>query len=73
MALEQVLLPMVGKILKVNINVGDSVIEDDTIMTFESMKLEMPLMANIKGVVKEIKVQAGQTVEAEQVVAVIEY
>ncbi len=73
MALEQVLLPMVGKILKVNINVGDSVNEDDTIMTFESMKLEMPLMANIKGVVKEIKVQAGQTVEADQVVAVIEY
>ena len=68
----EVTVPMVGKIVGVNVNVGDKVSEDDQIATLEAMKMEMPIVAPVAGTVKEIKVAAGQDVEADTVLAIIE-
>ena len=68
----EVTVPMVGKIVNVLVNVGDKVSEDDQIATLEAMKMEMPIVAPASGVVKEIKVSAGQEVEADTVLAIIE-
>jgi acetyl-CoA carboxylase biotin carboxyl carrier protein len=68
----EVTVPMVGKIVNVLVAVGDKVNEDDQIATLEAMKMEMPIVAPAAGVVKEIKVAAGQEVEADAVLAVIE-
>jgi len=68
----EVTVPMVGKIVNVLVNVGDKVGEDDQIATLEAMKMEMPIVAPVAGVVKEIKVAAGQEVEADTVLAIIE-
>lgn len=68
----EVTVPMVGKIVSVNVNVGDKVSEDDQIATLEAMKMEMPIVAPVSGVVKAINVSAGQEVEADTVLAVIE-
>jgi acetyl-CoA carboxylase biotin carboxyl carrier protein len=68
----EVTVPMVGKIVGVNVKVGDSVSEDDQIATLEAMKMEMPIVAPVSGTVKEIKVAAGQDVEADTVLAIIE-
>jgi biotin carboxyl carrier protein len=64
--------PMVGKILKIEKNVGDHVDEDEVMIVMEAMKMEIPIVAPVTGTVKEVKVAAGQAVEAEQVLAVIE-
>lgn len=64
--------PMVGKILKIEKNVGDHVDEDDVVIVMEAMKMEIPVVAPNGGTVKEIKVSPGQAVEAEQVLAVID-
>ena len=64
--------PMVGKILKIEKNVGDHIDEDEVIMVMEAMKMEIPIVAPTTGTVKEIKVSVGQAVEAEQQLAVIE-
>lgn len=63
---------MVGKIVSVSVKVGDQVKEDDQIAVLEAMKMEMPIVAPVTGKVKEICVAAGQEVEAEAVIAVIE-
>ena len=63
---------MVGKIVSVSVKVGDKVKEDDQVAVLEAMKMEMPVVAPITGTVKEIRVAAGQEVEAEAVIAVIE-
>jgi len=63
---------MVGKILKIEKQVGDRVEEDDVVIVMEAMKMEIPVVAPAGGVVKEVKVAPGQAVEAEQVLAVIE-
>lgn len=64
--------PLAGKILEVNIKVGDQVGEDDEIMIIESMKMENPLFSPASGTVKEIKVKAGDRVNEGDVLAVIE-
>lgn len=68
----EVTVPMVGKIVNVSVKVGDTVNEDDQIVTLEAMKMEMPIVAPAGGVIKEIMVSAGQEVEADTVLAIIE-
>jgi acetyl-CoA carboxylase biotin carboxyl carrier protein len=63
---------MVGKILKVEKKVGDRVEEDDVVLVMEAMKMEIPVVAPVSGVLKEIKVSPGQAVEAEETLAEIE-
>jgi biotin carboxyl carrier protein len=63
---------MVGKILKIEKNVGDQVEEDEVVVVMEAMKMEIPIVAPTSGVLKEIKVSPGQADEAEEVLAVIE-
>ena len=63
--------PMGGKIIKVSVNVGDSIGEDDEIAVLEAMKMEMPILAEEDGEVAEVKVEAGATVEADQVIVVL--
>jgi acetyl-CoA carboxylase biotin carboxyl carrier protein len=64
--------PMVGKVLKVEKQVGQRVEEDDVVVVLEAMKMEIPVVAPVSGTIKEIKVAPGQAVEAEQELAVIE-
>ena len=64
--------PMVGKILKIEKNVGDSIDEDDIVLVMEAMKMEIPVVAPTAGVVKDIRVSPGQAVEADQLLAEIE-
>ncbi|MBU1275826.1 MAG: acetyl-CoA carboxylase biotin carboxyl carrier protein subunit [Proteobacteria bacterium] len=62
---------MGGKVIKVSVKVGDQIGEDDEVAVLEAMKMEMPILSEEDGTVAEVKVQAGQTVEAEQVLVVL--
>jgi acetyl-CoA carboxylase biotin carboxyl carrier protein len=63
--------PMGGKVIKLSVSVGDSISEDDEVAVLEAMKMEMPILSEEDGTVAEIKVEAGQTVEAEQIICVL--
>jgi biotin carboxyl carrier protein len=63
---------MVGKILKVEKSVGDRVDEDEVVLVMEAMKMEIPVVAPTAGVLKDLKVSAGQAVEADQLLAEID-
>ncbi len=65
-------VPMQGTIVKVLVEVGDDVEVGQAIVVLEAMKMENQIAAEKAGKVKEIKVTAGQTVGAGDVVAVIE-
>ena len=64
--------PMVGKILKIEKQAGEHVDEDEVVLVMEAMKMEIPIVAPVSGILKEVKVSTGQAVEAEQPLAVIE-
>jgi biotin carboxyl carrier protein len=63
---------MVGKILRLEKKVGDTVEEDEVVIVMEAMKMEIPVVAPSSGTVKDIKVSPGQAVEAEDILAEID-
>ena len=67
-----VTVPMVGKIVNVTVNVGDQVKENDPVATLEAMKMEMPVVAPVAGVVKAINVKPGDEVTSDTILMVIE-
>jgi len=68
----EVVAPMNGKIIKVVVEEGQKVQEDDDLLIMEAMKMEMPVGSPVAGTVKKIMVQAGDTVSVDQVVAIVE-
>jgi len=63
---------MPGKVLRLNVSVGEMVAEKQTVATMESMKMESPLLAPRAGRVSEIRFKAGEVVDMGEVVVVIE-
>ena len=61
-----------GTVWKVEVEIGDSVSEGDTVVILESMKMEMPVEAEDPGVVKEILVEEGQSVSEGDALVVLE-
>jgi len=64
--------PITGKVISIEVKVGDKVEERDAILYIESMKMENPILAPVNGTIAEIKVEAEQVVETGNVLAVIE-
>lgn len=54
--------PMPGTILKILVNVGDAVKENQPVMILEAMKMENEVVASSSGTVKGIHVTQGQMV-----------
>jgi len=67
-----VTVPMQGTIVKVLVAVGDTVEAGQTICLLEAMKMENAVNAEKNGVIKEVRVSAGASVGAGDIVAVIE-
>ncbi len=61
-----------GTVWRVEVEIGDSVDEGDTIVILESMKMEMPVEAEDPGVVKEIRCEEGQAVSEGDTLVVLE-
>ena len=73
MARESIEVPITGKIISVDVKVGDAVKEGDVVCVLESMKMENPIMSPVDGSVVEINVKPDQVVKPGEVIAVIEY
>ena len=54
---------MVAIVWKVVVFPGDSVAEGDTLVILESMKMEIPVLAETAGTVAELKVAEGDVVQ----------
>ena len=66
-------IPIPGKIIIVDVNVGDKVKEGDQLCLIESMKMENPIHSPIDGTIVQIGVTAEQTVKPGEIIAIIEY
>lgn len=63
---------MPGKIIKLNVIVGQNVEKGQTLIIMEAMKMENEIKAHASGVVVQISIEAGQAVETGHELAVIE-
>lgn len=68
----QIVTQMPGKVVRVVVEQGAEVKQGDSVIVVEAMKMQNEMKAPKDGVVKEIRAEAGATVNAGDVLAVIE-
>jgi acetyl-CoA carboxylase biotin carboxyl carrier protein len=57
-----VVAELVAAVMKVEVEVGQTVSAEDPVVILESMKMEIPVLADVAGSVSEIVVTAGDVV-----------
>ena len=70
--MSEIIAPKGGKVLDVKVKPGDAVNEGDEVVILEAMKMELPVVAEESGTVKEVNCAQGDAVEAEAVLVVLE-
>lgn len=63
--------PVPGTVTVVEVSAGDRVTAGQTLVVLEAMKMEHRITADADGIVAEVLVEPGQSVDAHQVVAVL--
>lgn len=66
-----VLAPMPGRIVRVLVGAGDEVVARQPLVVVEAMKMENELRSPKAGIVKEVTVSAGMSVDAGRVLVTI--
>jgi len=69
---DEIRAEMVANVWKVVGKAGDVVEEGDTLVILESMKMEIPVVAESDGTIKEIAVAEGDVVQEGDLIAVVE-
>ena len=69
---EEIKAHITGVVFQIAAKTGDRVGAGDAVIVLESMKMEIPVEAPRAGVVKEIRVQEGQTVQEGETLAVLD-
>jgi len=69
---DEIRAEMVANVWKIVASVGDEVSEGDTLVILESMKMEIPVVAESDGVVQQMAVSEGDVVQEGDLIAVIE-
>ena len=62
---------MVANVWKVVAAEGDHVEDGDTLVILESMKMEIPVLAEVGGTVSKVSVAVGDVIQAGDLIAVI--
>ena len=62
---------MVANVWKVVASEGDHVDDGDTLVILESMKMEIPVLAEVAGTVTKVSVSVGDVIQAGDLIAVI--
>jgi biotin carboxyl carrier protein len=69
---DEIRAEMVANVWKVVASAGDEIAEGDTLVILESMKMEIPVVAESDGVVSKIAVNEGDVVQEGDLIAVVE-
>ena len=62
---------MVANVWKVLVSEGDHVDDGDTLVILESMKMEIPVLAESPGVVTKLHIAEGDVVQEDELIAEI--
>jgi len=69
---DEIRAEMVANVWKVVKATGEAVEEGDTLVILESMKMEIPVVAESDGVLRELAVNEGDVVQEGDLIAVID-
>ncbi len=63
---------MAGTVLRFNVKVGDAVAPGQEVLVLESMKMEIPVEAEVGGRVAEVRAEPGAFVNEGETLVVLE-
>jgi biotin carboxyl carrier protein len=63
---------LVANVASVLVEPGDTVVATDPLVILESMKMEIPVLAEVPGIVAELAVRPGDVIREGDVIAVIQ-
>ena len=69
---EVVRAEMVANVAQIDVKVGDRVAAGTPLVLLESMKMEIPVLCEIGGIVAQIHVAPGDVIQEGDVIAVLE-
>jgi acetyl-CoA carboxylase biotin carboxyl carrier protein len=69
---DEIRAEMVANVWKVVASAGDQVDEGDTLVILESMKMEIPVVAESSGTVTRLAVNEGDVVQEGDLIAVLD-
>ena len=69
---EDVIAEIVATVLEVQATPGQHVDVGDSLVLLESMKMEIPVLAEEPGTIAAVKVKAGDVIQAGDIIAVYE-
>jgi len=64
--------PMPGKLIKINVSIGDEVKKGESLLVVEAMKMENSIVAPRDGVVADIKAHLGDMVDGDTALLILE-
>ncbi|MBT0565667.1 biotin/lipoyl-binding carrier protein [Williamsia sp. CHRR-6] len=69
---ENIVAEIVASVLEVRVTPGQRVDVGDTIVLLESMKMEIPVLAEEPGTIAEVQVSVGDVIQAGHVIATLD-
>jgi acetyl-CoA carboxylase biotin carboxyl carrier protein len=69
---QEIASDLVANVAQVLVRIGQAVTETEELLLLESMKMEIPVLAEEPGTVAEIRVQTGDVVQEGDVLVVLE-
>jgi biotin carboxyl carrier protein len=66
-----IVAPMPGTVLRIDVEIGDSVTKGQTILVLEAMKMENEIQAPADGTIKELNASQGVSVNAGDLLVVL--
>ena len=70
--MKEIKASMAGNVWKIVVEQGEAVDAGQDVVILESMKMEIPISSEIKGLIKEIKVEEGSFVNEGDVLMILE-
>ena len=71
MAVEEIHAEMVSSVWKVLVTAGAQVAAGDTLVILESMKMEIPVLTELSGVVEALHVVEGEVLQEGDLIATV--
>ena len=71
MSNQQAVAPIVASVWKLEVAIGDRVVEGQEVAVLESMKMEIPVHAPVAGEIIDLPAAIGQIVQEGEPVAII--
>jgi biotin carboxyl carrier protein len=71
-AVEEIHAEMVSSVWKVLVEPGTEVAEGDTLVILESMKMEIPVLTERAGTVRELHVTEGEVLQEGDLIATVD-